>query len=281
DAEYADLPYTTHLRNMLTGDLRVSPSTALAFLPGATWSFDDFRIPRLTPGGDRTLNERHVYGPDLGLQWRFLPNTAVVFDAEMRFNRWSVNSLESNADDEPDLEIPNSLFTKVRAGIDGQFTRKLFAKAVFGYGVASYQGQSALAQRGVNGADGILVNVAVRYDLTAPTGDRPGSRISAGYQKDFSDSFFSNFLALNSINVDYSGRFGRFEPSVGYSLRFERYDGELQRSDVVNRVRLDLRTPLQQWAVLSVGGWWQQRASDMANVEYDDFHFRVATSFAY
>ncbi len=281
DAEYADVPYTTHLRNALTGDLRIAGSSALSFLPGGSWSYDDFRAPRLRQGSDRSINALHSYGPDLGMQWRFLPNTALVVDSEVRLNRWAENVLESNAEDEPEIEIPNSTFVKVRGGIDGQFTRKLFANLLLGYGTATYQGQSELAQRGVTGLTGLLVRFGVRYDLAPPTGDRPGSRIRAGYTRDFNDTFFSNYMALNAFELEYAGRFGRFEPTLSYSLRFERYDGELQRSDVVNRVGLDLRTPLRSWALLSVGGWWQQRASDMANVEFDDFHLRVSTAFTY
>jgi len=281
DAEYADLPYTTHFRNALGGGLRLSPSPAFSITPGGNWSYDDFRIPRVANERDRTLNERHTYGPDLDVEWRFLPRTALVLDGSFELNDWATNLLDAEDEEEEDIEIPDSRFVKVRGGIDGQFTRRLFAKAIVGYGVAAYQGTSARARRGVSGIDGLLVRFSLRYDLTQPTDDRPGSRISGGYTKDFNDSFFTNYLALDAFDLGYTGRFGRFEPRLAYSLRFERYEGELQRSDLVNRLDLEIATPLRDWARLSIGGWWQQRASDMANVEYDDFHFRLSTRFSY
>lgn len=281
DAEFADLPYTSQLRNSLEGEVRLAPTRAFALKPGGQFVYDDFRVPRLTEGGDRSLNERSTYGPMLGAEWRFLPKTSLVFDSELTFQNWSFNSLESNSDEDESIELPNSTFVKARAGLDGQVSRKLFAKLLIGYGVGTYQGVSAAAQQGASGLDGILARAELRYDLSAPVGDRPGSRLRGGYTKDFTDSFFSNYLALNAFDVEYTGRIGRFEPSANYSLRFEKYNGELQRNDVVNRVGVDLATPFGNWARLAVGGWWQQRASNTANVEFDDFHIRLLTSFAY
>ncbi|MEN0062917.1 MAG: hypothetical protein AAGA48_12255 [Myxococcota bacterium] len=280
DAEYADLPYTSHLRNDFAFDLRFSPSSALSITPNGTWSYDDFRIPRLEAGGDRSLNQRHIYGPSLDLEWRFLPRTAVVLDADVTWQNWAENALDSNGDDE-EIELPNSTFYKVRGGLDGQFTRRLFAQVLLGYGIGVYDGTSQAASLGTSGLDGLLFKFSLRYDLTQAVGDRPGSRLRAGYTKDFNDSFFSNYLALNAFNLEYTGRMGRFEPSARYSIRFEKYNGELARNDVLNRFQLGLATPLGTWARLSVGGWWQQRASSVENVEYDDFHFQVLTSFAY
>ena len=196
DAEYADLPYSSQFRNTLDGGVRINPGPALEFLPGASWTYDSYQVPRLGgEDGERALNKRHTYGPSLNVRWAFLPRTSLVLASTYTWYRWQQNVLESNgADAGSEIALPDSESLKLWSGIDGRFTEKLFLQFMVGYGSAVYDPDSAPvvettpdAEISVSGLRKLLINSQIRFDITPSTERRPGTKVSVGYIRDFRD----------------------------------------------------------------------------------------------
>ncbi len=287
DAEFAVVPFTSQLRNELVGSVRINPGPALEFSPGGEWDFDNYQRPG--DRGERSLNQRHTYGPTLQAKWGFLPRTALVVNGNWMFYRWQNTVLGSAGEFGNQIALPNSQAIKVNTGIDGRFTEKLALQAFIGYGTAIYDEDSvpttenlAALSDDVTGLEGLLATVNVRYDITEPAeGSTTGSRVTVGYERDFRDSFFTNYVALNQWHAQLDGRLADFEPTVRYQIRLEDYDGDVSRQDIVNRFNADLGYYLNEWALLKTGFWWQQRASSTDNVEYDDFGVHLLASLTY
>lgn len=289
DAEFADVPYSSQFRNTLGAGIRINPGPALEFVPGGQWTYDSFRVPGID-GSERALNNRNQYGPTLGVKWAFLPRTSFVGTGSWMVNQWETNVLESGVNEAYGAEIalPNSNHIKTMVGVDGRFTEKLFAQLMVGYGVAIYNEDSAPVQEATTGAgadatgaDGFLLKTQLRYTLTPSEETRTGSSVALGYVRDFKPSFFTNYIQMNQVFVDYVGRFGDFQPGLRYEVRLESYHGEIERQDIVNRLGGDIRYNATDWAAFTLGGWWQQRASSDDLVEYDDVNLHALATFVY
>lgn len=286
DAEYADIPYSSNLRNQLRGAIRVSPGPALEISPGAGWTWDSYRIPSVN-GSDRSLNSRNTYGPLLDVKWAFFPRTAVLANAEMVFVRWDVNEFSvAGGTDAEVIAVPDSREVKANVGLDGRLTEKISAQFLFGYGEATYDegtvtGGATGASADAGGSDGLLFQGQVRYSFTPKTDEGHGNSIAAGYVRDFESSFFTNYVQIDKIFVDTQARFGVLEPSLRYELRFEDYTGSIERADLVHKAAADLRVRMTEWASFTTGGAWQSRASSDAGVEYDDFNLHALATVAY
>ncbi|MEZ4235975.1 MAG: hypothetical protein R3F59_07385 [Myxococcota bacterium] len=291
DAEYANVPYSSQLRNHLAGALRISPGEALQILPGGSWKWDSFRVPASDDRPDRELNERNTYGPTLAVRWAFLPRTAFVADASWARVDWTHNTLDAVPSQAygDNLALPDGSQTKATVGLEGRFTEKLFAQVDAGYGIALYNADTVTAVDGgtlaadddVQGVDGLLRTGQLRYSITPSDERRRGSSIAAGYVRDFRSSFFTNYVRFDQVFADFQGRLGDVAPSLRYELRFEDYGGEVQRKDIVNRVSADIKVAASDWASITGGGWWQQRASEDPVVEYDDVNFHLMATFTY
>ncbi|MEQ1570474.1 MAG: hypothetical protein ABMA64_32885 [Myxococcota bacterium] len=277
DCEFCDTPYLSQFRNSLGAGVRINPGAALQVVPGARWTFDSFRIPA-TDGSDRGFNNRNTYGPMVEAKWSFLPRTAVVANAEWMVNSWQFNVLE-------DAALPNSNQIKGVVGIDGRFTEKVLAQVMLGYGVGTFNEDTVVGNTAAavdaTGLDGLILRTQLRYLLTPSEENRAGSSVTAGYVRDFRPSFFTNYLQLNQVFADLHARLGPVEPSLRYDLRFENYNGLVDRSDTVNKFTGDVRVPASDWASFTAGGWWQQRASTDFPVEYDDFNLHALATFVY
>ncbi|MBX2800304.1 MAG: hypothetical protein KTR31_21675 [Myxococcales bacterium] len=292
DAEFADVPYTSQLRNSLGASLRTNPGPALEITPGVSWVFSRFTVPTKTrldePQG--AFNLRNTFGPNLAVKWAFLPRTELVLNGTYEVNTWQNNVIASGADFVgTELALPDSHFFKLWSGMNGRFTEKVFLELLLGYGSGAYRANSVAggseqpseAANNVQGLRRLLVKTQVRYDITPGSEKRNGTTVSAGYVRDFRDSFFTNYVGLNKVFVAYNGRLGAFSPSAAYEIRVEDYEGEIARNDIVNRVKADMSYWFQDYASASLGGWWQQRASIDDTVEYDDFNINLTATFKY
>ncbi len=288
DAEEDYLPYTTEFGNDLTVGIRGSPGPALEIVPGFLWQYDSFRVPADLQGDEREINERNTYGPRLDAKWAFLPRTALVLDASYTFNVWRDNVLFTPGSPvESDFAVPNSEFFKALVGINGRFTSKLFAEVMVGWGFALYD-ESTLPPAEITPevaqdyvGPGVIARTQLRYDVTQGDEERPGTRAYVGYVRDFRDPYFTNFVSIDQFFAEVDLRLGDVEPSVRYELRSELYRGEVDRNDLVNRVTADVAYWMQDYAALTLGGWWQQRGSTDPDVEYDDFQVHLLASFIY
>ena len=289
DAPFADLPYSSHFRNALRAGLRLDPASALHFDVGGLWTLDTYFVPAVGER-DEPVNRRNTYGPRLEGRWAFLPRTSFVVRSSYVFNQWENNRLVSDPDaPESDVGIPNSQQVKVLGGMDGQFTQKLFLRVLLGYGSGDYDAdtvEGTVAGRdelssSVSGSRRFLVTTQFRYDIRPTTKERAGTRVAVGYVRDFNDSFFTNYVALDQWYASFDGRIGPLLPTVRYELRQERYVGALTRDDVVHRVSADVAYKIQNYATVSVGGWFHRRGSTEATVEYDDLNVHVFGTFRY
>jgi len=282
DAENAELPYTSQFRNNIGGVVRLNPGPALEIAPGASWTFDSFLVPGRT--GERALNSRHTYTPALDLKWLFLPRTSLLVRGTYAFNQWEQNVFTTEISDVGmDISLPNSHQVKVTAGVDGRFTEKLFVQALVGYGTAVYLDDTDPqdAPAAISGIKGLLLSAQVRYDVSKGAPDRPGTNVTVGYVRDFKDSVFTSVQDINSVFAQLDARLGPVQPVVRYELRAEGYTGDITRSDLVNRVDGDVSYWFRDWASFTLGMGWQQRASNVDNVEYDDVQGRALATFVY
>jgi hypothetical protein len=288
DAEADYLPFTTQFGNDLKVGIRGNPGPALEIVPGGIWEYDSYRVPATLQGDERQINERHTYGPRLDARWAFLPRTALVFESSYTFNRWRDNVLLSPESElVTDFAVPDSEFFKALVGLDGRLTAKLFAQVFVGWGFANYdettlppeENTPAVAQDFVG--PGVLVRTQLRYDITSGDQERPGTQAYIGYVRDFRDSYFTNYVIVDQGFAQLDMRVGDFTPSARYELRSEIYRGEVDRNDLVNRVTLDLAYWLQDYAKLTLGGGWHQRASTDPIVEYDDISVHLLGTFIY
>jgi len=274
DAEFSEAPFTTQLRNSLNGGLRISPGPALNITPGGRWTYDQYRVP-LQPGAtDRVLNSRNTYGPTLGAKWSFLPRTAMYVNTSYMINSWTAGPVQEAADGL--FESPNSQFVRAMAGVDGRFTNKLFLDVGAGYGVGLYE-----TGANVSGLDGLLAKIQGRYQIVEGGQGQPGTSLTLGYEKTFRDSFFTNGVAINRVYSGLGVGLGNFQPNVRYELRFEGYDGAIERNDIVNQLSVNAGYRIKNWASITPGVAWQQRASNQNNVEYDDVRIGLNANFTY
>lgn len=277
DAQFAEAPFTSQFRNTLAGGLPIRPGPALSITPGASWSFDQYLVPRDESFDSRVLSNRHAYGPNLNAKWAFLPRTSVFASASYRVNSWGAGPLGEDLGAALTIGSPDSQFIRTMAGIDGRFTERLFLNLGVGYGVGLYEA-------GINaaGLDGLLLSAQARYQFIQGEGDEGGASWNLGYQKEFRDNFFTNYVAVNRIYTGVSGKVQDFRPSLRYELRFEGYEGDLNaRQDLVNRLNADIGYAVSNWAVITPGAYWQQRASSDDSVEYDDWNVHLFGTFTY
>lgn len=287
DAPLADVPYSSHLRNALRGALRINPASALTILAGGQWTHEEFFTP--VEGQEEPLNVRDAYGPTLEARYAFLPRTSLVLRGTYTINEWQNNSLASDSADDGGLTIADSSQLKVLGGLDGQLTEKIFVTLMGGYGIAPYDPESVpgtiatqdLVSASPTGGRRVLLKGQVRYDIRAPAGDLPGTKVSVGYVRDFRDSFFTNWVGMDQVTVRFDGRIWRFLPSASAAVAFESYFGEISRNDVMHRYHADVGYRLREYAVLKLGGWWHRRDSSDPTADYDDVNVHLMATFRY
>lgn len=279
DVESADtrrVPFTTQYRNVLTAGVRLSPGPALAITPKFRWAFDDFLGAGFTPASARRYNRRHAYGPVLAAKWAFLPRTSFVGNLSYMLTTWEEPVTAEGQN------LPDSGHLKVSTGVQGRLTEKVKANAMVGYGTAFYDDPAnpdlAAEVDNVSGLDGLLLTLQTTYDVT------DGHKLSAGYKKDFADSFFTNYISYNILYAQYKGTVSDVTPMLRYGLRLEDYKGTVNYTSVVHQFRFDLGYEIQEWASITAGSWLQARTTpdiQHETVEYSDWNLHLLSTFTY
>jgi hypothetical protein len=138
-------------------------------------------------------------------RWRFLPRTALQYDARYSMVRYQTNRLQPDGD-----------FIEARVGLSGLVTSQIAFLALVGWNSSFYEAAPVSAAAAGDGRvtsdaqnyDGYVAHGEVKFFLSpAPTADSVPvglSSIAAGYQRDFSNSYLGSFyirdrgyLALN------------------------------------------------------------------------------------
>lgn len=296
--------YVTRMRNHLIGGVVLRPGQAMEFTLGGIWNFDDYQVPQGAQiTGNRFYNRRQAFGPSIDARWTFFPRTAVVVRSSYVINRWDDNWVlavnDSTLPNQPTfgthLGMPNSVHFKIDGGIQGRFTNHLVLTLRGGYGSAKYDEQSVIDDASdetvqdaselteaagffvdADGLDKLLVQTELRYELT------PDSSVAVGYQHDFEDSWFTNYVAYDRIYGQLIARLGSHLGMRGEGgVRLEDYSGEESRDDIVIRVGGDLTYYANDWAALTAGARWDERASTSNLVEYDNVRFTAMATFTY
>ncbi len=292
EAPTANVPYVSQYHNAFRAGLRANPGPALEIVPGFIWNYDNYQHPDYTEeqaDDERALNSKHTYGPRLDAKWAFLPRTALVAHLTYEHNQWAENTISSLQGELGDqIDIPNSDFIRFTTGIDGRFTERVFLQALLGYGVGLFNVDTVEAPEdldnisaNVSGLNGLLVKTQLKYQITPRTTETPGSHFTVGYAKDFRSSFYTNYVAVNQIFAEFGGEFSVVEPSLRYELQFQDYGGEVDRNDIVNRVIGGIGWNATEFAQLSGGLTWMQRASSSDNVEFDNLGLLFNARFEY
>jgi hypothetical protein len=290
----------TRIHNGFDAQLAIRPGAVLQFSLGGRWNYDQFIVPSSEDiDGSSTLGRRNAFGPTLDGEWRFFPRTAVILQTSYLMHNWSdswVSAQDSSGQIGQFLALPNSQHFKAVAGLRGRLTSRFVLSATIGYGFAKYDPASVTKDASgrepadateldavssgfdanAKNLDGLLGEVQLKYELADE------NFVTLGYQKDFEDVFFSNFVALNRVYLRYQGRYGKTFGLDGYAtVSFDEYKGETTRSDIYSQAQLDFLINATDWMSFSIGTWWHHRSSSERLVEYDDFNGHIFASFEY
>lgn len=287
DADFSQTPFVTQLRNALDGGLRFRPGDVLTLSTLGQFTYDQFSVPAVD--GQSTYNSRLVYGPELSVNYSFLPKTSFILSGEYNLHRWdqtavAVEDGQTIGQLQGELGLPDSNHLKVRTGLQGAVTEKVRLDLLLGYGSALYLGDDSGVTKvdaglssGPTGLERFLV--ATRLDVEIAS---PGTGVGIFYLRDFMDSFFTNYVAYQEVGASAQAMVAdRLQPSLKFTARPETYVGDLSRSDVLLRLSNNYRVVLADYASMDAGFGWQQRASSDILVEYDDWNVRVAANFVY
>jgi len=117
-------------------------------------------------------------------RWRFLPRTALVYQAAYTFVRYL-------QDDSPQ---PNGDYVEARVGLNGLITNRFAFTANVGWTSSFYEGQEITLTQNY---DGYVMAAQLRYFLiptaSAESAQAGISSISIGFQRDFSNSYLGTF----------------------------------------------------------------------------------------
>jgi hypothetical protein len=290
ESEFAQRPYETQFRNVLEGGVVARPGTALEFIGTGNWTFEDYQVTsagQLT--GERSFNRKSGFGPALQVNYKFFPRTMFRLDVMYQMNRWEDNLIEAIATDGSgdigaELAVPDSNMLRIMAGMNGRISERLVLAAMAGYGSGSFLEESVGVPctdvdcgQDIEGLGHLLVDTQFRYE---PSKD---DRFVLGYQRNFRDVFFTNF-------VQYDYGFGRLETRLSKHFgltgelggRSEGYRGEIARNDLFLVGKGDVAYYTRNdWLSFQSGLWWTQRASDDDDVEYDNFNIHLLANITY
>ena len=303
DAGYSSDAFARRLTSTTRGVVSIRPGAALDIDVGGHFSWDDFDVPpQANLEENVNYNSRLSGGPDLHAQWAFFPKTAFVVKGGANFFSWSNNFVNAEGGNITTdyygdrIAIPNGWGWRAQGGLIGRFTERIVVNALVGYGQLKYNEDSVTEDAG--GHPEAANPTAVGFDqdlggiegliLTAEASATPmlGHDITAGYRKDFEDSWFTNY-------VHYHYVFGRYEATLGSRLgatveagyRREQYRGEVSRDDDFIRTGAGMSYTAADWLNVDVGARWNRRVSAdevaQPEIEYDNILFSIGITGVY
>ena len=296
ESSSTDSALIVHTSNLSRVLAAYHPGGSLSVGLGGLFGYDDYDLPAsLNAYLDPNYNSKTTYGPALDLKWRFFPRTAFVLDASWRAFDWDDNFVLASGDNVSGVEdvgdylgIADGTTYQVMTGLRGRFTDRVVLHMLLGYGQANYDEASVLEAAAAAGIDGSSSDIDVSEGFgTDLTGFGQGllatlqigwalddeEVFSLGYEKNFVDSYFTNFVHYHYGFMRYESMLGsKLAAEVEAGYRLEGFFGEVTRSDQVVRVSGQANYSLGRWLSLTAGARWDRRASldGIATVEYDD-----------
>ena len=133
-------------------------------------------------------------------RWRFLPRTALIYDASFGFVTYP-----SPAGQNPK---PDSHPLRTRIGVNGLITPSFGALAMIGWGASFYDGDTN------PDFDSLLAQAEVKWYFTPPPGADPmkasstQSNLAVGFVRDYEDAFIGTYLERDRGYARFSYLFG-------------------------------------------------------------------------
>lgn len=317
EAESAEDANITKIANdaKLLGVVR--PGTALEISGGLKHVYQDYRTPaEASYDNDSHYNTKSSMGPVLNGRWRFFPRTAVVAQASAEWFDWEYNVVDIAGVDQgvadPDdllgqyLAVPDGSTWRFKTGLTGRITERTALNLLFGYGQATFDTQSVIDagnaagaspeelqptatgfDKNVSGGTGVLVTLGVKYALMHDSAEPAADNhiLGLGYEKDFVDTYFTNYVAFHSLYGRYDGKFmEKLGTTLVVSYRHDDYEGEVTRQDHFLRLRTDLSYDITRFAKVETGVRWDRRISAdgmHAEAEYSDLVAHGDLTFTY
>src|SRR5687768_4088799 len=123
------------------------------------------------------------HGPVTRGRWRFLPRTALIYDARYMMVRYLNDTLQPDGD-----------YVEARVGLSGLFTTRFAFLALLGWNSSYYE---AAANGIEQNYDGYVAHGELKWFLLAPVKEDSAqtglSSIAAGYTRNFSNSYLGAF----------------------------------------------------------------------------------------
>ncbi len=243
--------------------------------------------------------DRYTHHLGWNVRWSFLPKTAVSGSVDYRMIRYEepFRGEATVVNPEGRLRNVDSNPLRLRAGLEGQFTPRISARARGGYGWSRYD-------EGPNHS-GFLVDTQLSYQFGNIDYD---NRLRAGYRMDFSDSTIGNYYTSHRGVAGYEQGFAnnRLRLELESSVQVRNYadtgvqSAQTPNSDVVfpdelsdllfgfsARTRYELR---KGWSVSARYGFAANFTEDEIIVEgpgedsvrdYRRHHVLLSTSLRY
>jgi hypothetical protein len=138
-------------------------------------------------------------------RWRFLPRTALFYDAKLGFISYTSASAQGKTASHP---------LRTTLGVNGLVTSSFSVLAAVGWGASFYPSTAASGDQNFNS---VIGNVELKWFITPnPTTD-PGaatlslSSLSVGFARDFADSYIGTYFerdrAYANLSYFFGGRF--------------------------------------------------------------------------
>lgn len=280
------------LTNQTLAMIAWHPGGALTLDVGGHFLLERYTFPyESVPDGQPLANQKLGYGPDLELQWRFFPKTAMVLTGQLEKFDWTPNVRVSGADGSKVTGKADGLSVQGLLGVRGRVTDKISVNVMGGYGHIRYDEDSVAGQEGagsldltalgtdLTGLDGLIVVGEGSY---TPTQDHA---FTLGARKEFADSYFTNYLDYLNLYGRYQGKyFDRLGVVGEVAFRMEDYVGVTNREDNYLRARLDFAFRTTTFLDLGLGAIYSGRTNtDGTNpdVDYKNLLLVFGATFTY
>lgn len=128
-------------------------------------------------------------------RWRFLPRTALLYDASIGFIRYD--------DAEPLQHSSNPV--RARLGVNGLVTRSVALLAMAGWGSSFYEGEDAQQFDSVIGQAELKWFISVSPSADLQPDSAALSSLAVGYKRDFANSYLGDYYSIDRgyLNLTY------------------------------------------------------------------------------
>jgi hypothetical protein len=160
--------------------------------------------------GDLLYHEARVAGT-----WKFFPFTALVLDAN-----WQIRDYLSE-DQGLYGELTDSMPLRVRVGVNGFLTKKLSLMLLLGYGNSFHDDHQVAAGTPLNPNENDDFNMLIG-EARVSFKFSDNTVLQGGYQYDFEDSLFTNWVQYHKVYVNFLQRIANrvdLEADVAYLYR--------------------------------------------------------------